>query len=140
MKKCFVLFMLVLFAGGLQSQTTHPSTITFKKSLFASGYYQHGDRLTMTQLNSVLSSAGDDLKADVETAKRNYTLSMVFGFPGGWLIGHPIGKAIGGGEDMDMTMLSAGLLLGGISVFFEIEAKNGYKKLVNQYNERLVKQ
>lgn len=70
----------------------------------------------------------------VTKAKSAFGTSQVVGFIGGFLIGWPIGTAIGGGEP-EWAMLGAGVGIVAIAIPIESGAKKKMKKAVDLISE-----
>jgi len=135
--KSIIMIVAIVSLTCLFGQEPTPSPIMIKKTFLSYSYYQNGEKLSYPNLNKVLATASDDIKTDLESAKKNRMIGMVFSFPGGWLIGYPIGQAIGSGEEIDMTQVTAGLFLGGMGTFFEYQSYADYKKAIDKYNRLL---
>jgi hypothetical protein len=72
----------------------------------------------------------------MKIAKNNYTASMIFQLPGGFLIGYPLGTAMAGGDpNWTLAAIGAGLVV--ISIPF-ISAYNKHaRNAVSVYNKGL---
>jgi len=98
-------------------------------------FTQNGEGLKMKQL---VAKVSDDPKAYklMKSAKSNVDMGTILSGIGGFLIGYPIGTAIGGGEP-NWLLAIGGIVLAGTG--FPL-ANNGYKrakKAVGIYNKSL---
>ena len=80
--------------------------------------------------------SNSDALAIATKAKSNYGAGSVVGFIGGFLIGWPIGTAIGGGEP-EWGLLAAGVGITAISIPIMSSAKKKMTEAVNIYNSGL---
>jgi len=86
-------------------------TIYAKKVFGGYQFYQGETRLGMNQLVNVMKP-NEQAYAQIKSAQSNYTLATVFGAAGGFMIGWPIGTAVGGGEpNWVMAGIGAGLVI-----------------------------
>jgi len=135
MKKA--LLILTFFTACLAfccGQTT-ADTLTLKKERGDYRFYQGENRLPTSQFIMTLKSNEQAYK-QFKSAQANYTLALVLSYTGGFLIGYPIGTAIGGGEP---EWALAGIGLGLVAISFPIN--QGYivktKSAINTYNRSL---
>jgi hypothetical protein len=133
MKKFFILFALIFLTINLFGQIPSDS-IQIKKRL-GPVFQQNGKNLTPNQLMAITKS-NPDAYAEMKIANTNYVASLFLQFPGGFLIGYPIGTAIGGGKpNWTMAAIGAGLVVVAIPLI------SGYNKhatnAVRIYNKRL---
>ncbi|NQU68210.1 MAG: hypothetical protein HQ510_09740 [Candidatus Marinimicrobia bacterium] len=108
--------------------------ISVKPGFLGTKYYQSDKSLTIKQLNTILSE-NENTNEYLDAAKNKYSTSVVFSSAGGWLIGWPIGYAIGSKKSVDLSILSGGFLIAGIGVHLEKKAAIDYKKAIDIYNE-----
>jgi hypothetical protein len=133
MKKVIIVCALISFTFNLFGQNPSDS-IQIKKRL-SPVFQQNGKTLTPTQLMSITKS-NPDAYAEMKIANKNYVASLFFQIPGGFLIGYPIGTAIGGGDpNWTMAAIGAGLVIVAIPLIsgYNKHATNG----VNIYNKGL---
>jgi hypothetical protein len=120
MKKFFILLAMISFTINLAGQVPSDS-IQIKKRL-GPVFQQNGINLTPKQLMSITKS-NPEAYAEMKIANSNYIASLFLQIPGGFLIGYPIGTAIGGGDpNWTMTAIGAGL------VIVAIPLVSGYNK------------
>lgn len=89
----------------------------------------------MPQLSNIMSANSTAHKM-IEDARGSATIAGILGYAGGFLIGYPVGTAIGGGEPKwVMAGIGAGLLI--IAIPISSGANKKVKKAVRLYNKRL---
>ncbi len=92
-------------------------------------------RLNMQQLVKTLKPNEEAYK-QIKSARSNQTIGMIFGATGGFMIGYPLGTALGGGEPKwIMAGIGAGLVA--ISIPFSSKANKKAKQAVKTYNKSL---
>ena len=91
-------------------------------SIVKSRIYQDGRLLKPKEVLSIMQSNPEAFNA-FKKAKSNYDAANVFGFIGGFMIGWPLGSALGGGEPQ------WGIAAGGAAVLLlGIPLSRGYQK------------
>jgi len=137
MKKFTVIiaFLAISIASAFGQSTA--DSITMKKEFGGQQFYQHGYRLNIKQLTSVIKTDEQAYK-ELRSAKAVYTTAMIFSYAGGFMVGWPIGTAIGGGEP---NWVLAGIGAGLIVVAFSLSKSSNKKSLqaVDTYNSGLGK-
>ena len=121
----------ILFSVQVFSQS---ADITYKKTFGGLKFYQLGQVLKPKQMLNKMS--GNQVAQEyMHKAKSNYDVAQVLGGIGGFMVGWPIGTAIGGGEP-NWTMAAIG---GGI-VLLALPLNGGFnknaKKAVDVYNNK----
>ncbi|MBL1215613.1 MAG: hypothetical protein HND52_19760 [Ignavibacteriae bacterium] len=122
------------------SSTMFSQSIFLKKSFF-SGYKYSTDSISYVDLDvdnleEIMSNNEESLDL-LNSYTTNSTVSKIFGYPGGFLIGWPLGGYLGsGGEWKDgyTTMLIVGGGLTLVSIIFESIADNKLEESVSKYN------
>lgn len=131
MNKLIFLFAFLLITVNISAQLTTDS-IQIKKRL-GPVFQKDGRNLTPKNLLDI-TKPNPDAYAEMKLANSNYVASMFFQLPGGFLIGYPIGTALGGG-DPNWTMAAIGASL----VIISIPLISGYNRhatnAVNIYNK-----
>lgn len=123
-----MLFLPAVFSAAGQSAA---DTIEVRKA-FSTVFRYKGKNQTPKQLLDLMAPIPEAVK-EMEIARSNYTTSTVFGFIGGFLIGWPLGTAIGGGEpEWSLAGIGAGLLV--ISIPFTSAYNRHAKNAVALYN------
>ncbi len=114
MKKTF-LILLFISAFKLTFGQTQTDTITIKKGL-STYFVKNNKPLKPKEIEQILSN--NSLAAETYSqAKKNIVPATIFGSAGGFLIGYPLGAAIGGGK-FNFTLLGIGVGLIGVSIPF----------------------
>ncbi len=121
-------------AQNTNTKTSSDSILIIKKF---GGYqfYKNDRQLNMNQLQTVLEVNNEAYK-DIKSARSVTTFSSILGYAGGFLIGWPIGTAIGGGKP-NWAMAGVGAGLTAISIPLSISAKKKAKSAVVKYNSGL---
>jgi hypothetical protein len=131
MKKIIILGLFLLSAFQLLAQSQQ-DTIEIKKTFFGTVFRQYGKNLTPRKLLQI-TSVNQEAYKEMKIAKRNFDIGSAIGFPGGMLIGWPIGTAIGGGKPV-WALAGVGFGLSLISIPFNIAYVKHAKKAVRLYN------
>ncbi len=133
MRTTLILGLLLMSAINLLGQNASDS-IEVKKALGVI-FLQHGKRLAPRNLLEICKSNAESY-AEMKTAKGNYDVGSVFGFIGGFMVGWPIGTAIGGGEpNWTLAAIGGGLIV--VSIPFSSGYSRHAKKAVEIYNNGL---
>lgn len=132
MKNCFLLFfaLYVLITGQVLGQeSTGPVEV---REGFGTSFVQNGKKLSPKQMLNLMDVNPAAYK-EMEAAKLNNDWATAFGFAGGFLIGWPLGTAIGGGEpNWTLAGIGAGLVV--VSIPFSTAYKKHALKAVDMYN------
>lgn len=105
----FIVCILILSSVDLNAQNSNELII--KDSLRGFPLKQNGKVLTVAHLTKIFAD-NPNAREEFKAAKVNNDFGMVLGFTGGFLIGWPLGQAIGGGEPIwAMAGVGAGLLI-----------------------------
>ncbi|MBS4062741.1 MAG: hypothetical protein KG029_20265 [Bacteroidetes bacterium] len=133
MKRIIFIWFFIISVFGSYGQSKS-DTIEIKKTL-GTVFQQQGKNLTPRQLLEITQSNAEAYKA-MKTAKSNYDISSVFGFAGGFLVGWPLGTAIGGGKP-NWTLAGIGAGLIAVSIPFTVAYTKHAKTAVNLHNNGL---
>lgn len=131
MKKTLLICTLLIACTSIFGQTKSDS-IVMKKVFGGYQFYQNEKILNMAQLATVFQ-ANEQAYREFKSAKSSYTLATVIGCVGGFMVGWPIGAALGGGEaNWTMAGIGAGLIVVTIPIInkFNKQAKTA----VETYN------
>jgi hypothetical protein len=94
-----------------------------------------GKKLKMSELVDLMKENTNSFEL-VNKAKKNYTVSSIFGAAGGALVGWPIGSSLGGGDpNWSLAGIGAGLIA--ISIPFNNKYNKNIKNAVENYNTNL---
>jgi hypothetical protein len=129
-----IVSLLALSLNFVNGQISADS-ITMKKGFGGYQFFQGEQRLNMKQLVSSMKP-NDEAYRQIKSAQSNYTLGLILGYTGGFLIGWPIGTALGGGEpNWALAGVGAGLIVLAIPVSQGFNKKA--KQAVATYNRGL---
>ena len=130
MKKPVLILIFLLSISQLFAQY-QSDTIEIRKSLGVV-FRQNGKNLTPRQLMAKTQSNPEAFK-EMQIAKNNFDVGTVFGCAGGFMVGWPIGTALGGGKaNWAMAGIGAGLIC--ISIPFSSAYSTHAKNAVKLYN------
>ena len=110
--------------------------IKIKKVFGGYKYSQNGTQMKMKDLVKTIES-NEQAFEFINKAQSNNTIASIFGSTGGFLVGWPIGTAIGGG-DANWTLAGIGAGLIAISIPFSTGANKNAKQAIELYNSSLV--
>ncbi len=137
MKKVLIIifiFKLLFISFYSNAQSKSDSLIITPKRIYPVS--QAGVVLKPAQLNKILYS-NPEAKKEMEAAKGNQAFAMILGTAGGFMIGWPLGQAIGGGEPQwALAGIGAGLVA--ISIPLSSAAKKKTLKAIDLYNAGLI--
>jgi hypothetical protein len=121
--------------------TVGAKTITLKKS-FLSGWQYSVDGSKYEKVGfsgkSLYSemSGNESAQKQMKSYKADMATSLIISFPGGFLVGWPLGAAVVGKKWTRgyTTMIAAGSVLAMVGAVFSIQASDHLKRAVNIYN------
>ncbi|MFT6844055.1 MAG: hypothetical protein ACJAUV_000225 [Flavobacteriales bacterium] len=134
MKKTYVfaLFFVVCLSSFAQQPT---DSISIKKVLGGYQFRQANELLKMNQLVYRLKS-NDEAYSQIKGASTNYTIATILSATGGFLVGYPIGVAMGGGKpNWTMAAVGAGLIV--VAIPISKKSNKQAIKAVKTYNTSL---
>jgi hypothetical protein len=132
MRPTFVTFFFFFLIYSTCAQT-HSDPITIKKAFGGYKFLQNNQPLTLKQLGTALQSNPEASKL-FQQAKPNATAATIFGFAGGFLVGWPIGTAIGGGKpSWELAGIGAGLIV--VSIPFSASFNKKAKAAIDTFNQ-----
>lgn len=135
MKSLFVT-ALFLACSGLALAQELADTVEVQRS-FSPVFRQDGRKLKPRDLLE-LTKSNPKAYEEMRIAKSNYDASQVFGFIGGFLVGWPLGTALGGGEpNWTLAAVGGGVIL--ISLPFSSGFAKHAMKAMSIYNDDLRK-
>jgi hypothetical protein len=133
MKKLFFIFLATFSTFSCFAQYDK-DTIEIRQKL-GKVYYQNDEILTAATLYYILN-ANDSAALEVKQAKANVFPMYLFACTGGFLIGWPIGTAIGGGDpNWTLAIIGAGCVL--LSIPFQVGYNKHILQAVTIYNKDL---
>ena len=111
---------------------TAADSISMKKAFGGYQFYHGVKRLNMNQLVNTMKP-NEQAYSQIKSAQSTYTLATIMGGVGGFMVGWPIGTAIGGGEpNWVMAGIGAGLIVFSIPLSQNFNKKA--KQAVDTYN------
>jgi len=133
MKSFTLIILLALSTLSLYSQSI-TDTIEIRR-VYGTQYKQHGKIVSPKKMLEIMQ--GDNMAySQMMKAKDKSDLSMIFGIPGGFCIGYPIGTLIAGGTP-NTTLFAIGAALTVVSVTLSISANRQATTAVGIFNEGL---
>ncbi len=136
------LTMLLVLAVVTLCYSQSSAEITLKKNFFT-GWKYSSDGLAFKNVGFSGSELRDEMRGDEKAQahmtkyKSSKTWAAITGWPGGFLLGWPIGGYLGSGgewKDSYTTMMIIGAPLAVISTIFEASATRNLKKAVALHN------
>jgi len=133
MRYFFTIFIFTsISVAGFSQNSTDP---IYTEEKFGTIFIQNGQHLNPKKLKRALQY-DEEAFAVLKKARGNYGFATVLSFAGGFLIGWPIGTAIGGGDpNWVLAGIGGGLLLATIPL--AIAYDKGAKRAVTIYNKNL---
>lgn len=120
MKQILIMLMFCMSAN-LFSQTVANSILT--KKVFSDYQFHEGDKPNLNQLANTMKPNGLDFQ-QVKPAKSTSTFALILSSVGGFLVGWPIGTAIGGGDpNWTLAAIGAGLIVISIPLYQSAKSK-----------------
>jgi hypothetical protein len=135
MKRTAIIMTLLAVSLSFTYGQTVSDSISTKKVFGGYKFNQGGTSLNLNQLVNAMKS-NEQAYSQIKSAQSTYTLASVFGFAGGFMVGWPIGTAIGGGEpNWTLAGIGAGLIV--ISIPISQKFNKQAKQAVDTYNSGL---
>ncbi len=132
MKKNALILIIILFASFHVLGQTDRDLIKYEKAFGGYRYTLSGRPVSIMQVSDIIGN-NPETTVYLKKAKTNYYTSMVFNYAGGFMVGWPIGTAIGGGEpEWGLAAIGGGLILFGIT--FNNAANRNTIKAIDLYN------
>ena len=98
-------------------------------------FYQHDKRLNMRELVKIMEPNEVAFK-HIKSAQSNNTMATIVGAIGGFLVGWPVGTALGGGDpNWTMAAIGGGLIV--VSIPIITKANKQSRLAIAAYNEGL---
>ena len=114
-KLCFIAALIMIFNSNSFSQTSD-DTIKIRKVFGGYQFIQNDKKLRMGQLVTIMQPNEQAYK-QIKSAQSNKTFADILGVAGGFLIGWPLGTAIGGGDpNWALAGVGAGLVVVSIPI------------------------
>jgi hypothetical protein len=114
----FVTLFIVSVLSSYGQRTD--SSIIMVKAFGGNKFYQNNKNLSMSELVKVMSSDEQALK-QIKSAQSSKTLADIIGFAGGFMVGWPVGTAIGGGKpNWTVAAIGSGLVVASIPIYQKV--------------------
>ncbi len=127
--------LIITLIGCFALNISFGQEMEVKSGLFGYKFLQNGEKLNWKEAIAATESVAE-ANLLIKKAKTQITVSSVFLFAGGWLIGTPIGQSISD-KDPNWTLAYVGA---GLSIIGFTYSFSGHKKVtegVEQYNQSL---
>lgn len=132
MKRIAIIMILLTVVCSFTNGQSSTDSISMKKIFGGYQFYQGDKRLNMFQLVNTMKP-NDQAYQQMKAAQATNTLATIIGGVGGFMVGWPIGTAIGGGEpNWTMAGIGAGLIVVSIPITQSFNKKA--KQAVETYN------
>lgn len=132
MKRITIIMTLLTVAYSFTYGQASTDSISMKKVFGGYQFYQGDKRLNMNQLVNTMKPYEQAYK-QIKSAQSTYTMAMILSYAGGFMVGWPLGAAIGGGEpNWAMAGIGAGLIVVTIPISQNFNKK--VKLAVETYN------
>jgi hypothetical protein len=132
MRKIAIILTLLVVSVSFTFGQTSSDSISMKKVFGGYQFYQGQQRLNMSQLVKTMKP-NDLAYRQIKSAQSTYTVAAIIGGVGGFMVGFPIGTALGGGEpNWTMAGIGAGLIVVSIPITQSFNKKA--KLAVKSYN------
>lgn len=135
MRKLLLILSLIAINFGFVLGQTPGDTISIFEMNRGYQYFKGDKQLNVDELAFAVRS-NDEAYQMIRSAQANHTFGMILAYAGGFMIGWPIGTAIGGG---DPNWLLAGAGIGVVVLGYSAGAgsERKVKKAIDLYNDGL---
>lgn len=135
MRKIAIILTLLVVSMSFTFGQTASDSISMKKVFGGYQFYQGEQRLNVNQLVNTMKP-NNQAYQQIKSAQSTYTLATIIGGVGGFMVGWPIGTALGGGEpNWTIAGIGAGLIVVSIPISQSFNKKA--KQAVETYNSGL---
>lgn len=132
MKKIAITLALLAVNMSFMFGQTASDSITMKKVFGGYQFYQ-GERLLKMSDLTITMVLNNEAYKQIKSARSAYTMASILSYAGGFLVGWPLGTAIGGGEpNWTLAGIGAGLIVVSIPIAQSFNKKA--KQAVDTYN------
>ena len=133
MKKCLLSTLLCVFA--LTAFCQQSDTISIKKSFGGLFFIKESSTHNINELSHLVAT-NTEAMVFAKKARKNNICASIFCCAGGFLIGYPLGTALGGGEPAwELAAVGAGSFV--VGLVFDSRAKKNAREAVKIYNSDL---
>lgn len=135
MRKISILATLILICISNSFGQTGDNSIVMTKGFGGYQFYQHDSKLSISQLVKTMES-NEQAHKQIKSAQTNNTFATIIGGAGGFMVGYPLGAALGGGDpNWTMAGIGAGLIV--VSIPLTQKFNKQAKAAVDTYNNDL---
>jgi len=135
MRKIAIFLTLLVVSMSFAFGQTATDSISMKKVFGGYRFYQGEQMLNMNQLVNTMKP-NDQAYRQIKSAQASFTLAAIMSGVGGFMVGWPIGTALGGGEpNWTLAGVGAGLIVVSIPISQSFNKKA--KQAVELYNAGL---
>lgn len=135
MKRFAIIMTMLTVSLTLSFGQAVNDSISMKKVFGGYQFYQGNKRLNMNKLVNTMQPNEVAYK-EIKSAQSTYTIATIFGVAGGFMVGWPIGTALGGGDpNWTMAGIGAGLIV--VSIPISQKFNKQAKHAVDTYNSGL---
>lgn len=135
MKTNLLITFLVTFCISNAFGQTPTDTISIQKVFGGYQYYQGNNRLGFSQMINQMQSNEQALK-EIKAAQTNNSVASITGYIGGFMLGWPIGTAIGGGRP-NWALAGAGAGVLAIGITLNQKSNKQTAKAIHIFNESI---
>ena len=135
MKKLLLpLCLMLAFLPSLSAQKVTGDSIIMVKRFDGFMLLQDGQRITISEAVRMMKSSDEEAYRSMRSASGNNAMATVLSVAGGFMIGWPIGTALGGGDPQwELAAVGTGLVV--LAFPFMSQAKKKASKAVELYNQ-----
>lgn len=132
MRKIAIFLTLLAVSMSFAFGQTASDSISMKKVFGGYQFYQGEQILNMNQLVNMMKP-NEQAYQQIKSAQSTFTIATIIGGVGGFMVGWPIGTALGGGEpNWTMAGIGAGLFV--VSIPITLSSNKKAKQAVETYN------
>lgn len=133
----FTVLITTAAASFAQNVSSRPASdsIVIVKRFGGYQFFKNDRQMSMSQLQTMFQD-NDQAYKEIKASRSAATASSVIGYAGGFLIGWPLGTAVGGGKPV-WALAAVGAGLTAVSIPLSIHAKKKARSAVAKYNAGL---
>jgi len=135
MSKVLTIALLLFVCFSTTFSQTQKDSIRIQNGFFGNKYYYYEKPIDIKQMSTIMRTNKAAYK-EIQSAQTTNAFASILGGAGGFLIGWPLGAAIGGGEP-NWTMAGIGVGLVAIGIPISINVNKKVKKAIQIYNTGL---
>lgn len=135
MRKIAIILVLLTAKMSIAYGQTASDSISMKKVFGGYQFYQGEQRLNMNQLVNTMKP-NEQAYELIKSAQSTNTMAMILSYAGGFMVGWPVGTAIGGGEpNWSLAGIGAGLIV--LSIPISQSSNKTARQAVETFNSGL---